>query len=97
MILTVLEARIAPERSADLQDGYRALAARTRPAGLISSQLLRASADPELWRIETVWRDRQALDAMRTQGVPAGVVLFREAGTEPTLSLFEVVDTLATR
>lgn len=94
MILTVLEARVPQLRAASLQSAYAALASRPLPPGLVSSRLERGVTDAELWRLETVWRDRQTLDNMRAQGTPAGVVLFRDAGSEPSLSIFEIVETI---
>jgi hypothetical protein len=46
------------------------------------------------WRIQTWWASRDALEAMRGAGTPAGVLMFRAAGAEPALSIFEVVDGL---
>jgi hypothetical protein len=66
MVLTVLEATIAPERVADLQAAFQAAAAGPLPAGLIRSHLVCASADGTSWRIESLWTNRGALDAMRT-------------------------------
>jgi hypothetical protein len=91
MVLTVLEAHVPVERSSILQEGYRSLGIQAKPPGLVSSQLIRSVADATLWRIETAWRDRAALDAMRAHGTPAGVVLFRNVGAEPSLAVFEVV------
>jgi hypothetical protein len=31
---------------------------------------------------------------MRSAGTPAGILMFRAAGAEPTLSVFEIVDAL---
>ncbi|MFJ3728917.1 hypothetical protein ACIPYQ_41070 [Streptomyces sp. NPDC090045] len=43
------------------------------------------------WRIQTLWRDRAALDAMRAApDGPAALRLFREVGADPGLALFDV-------
>jgi quinol monooxygenase YgiN len=89
MILTVLEASVAPERAADLLAAFRAAEAEI-PPGLVRSELICSVADASHWRIETLWADRAALDAMRQAGTPAGVLMFRSAGAEPTLSVFDV-------
>ena len=45
-----------------------------------------------MWRILTVWENREALDAMRSSGeTPRGVLMFRSAKAEPALSVFEIV------
>jgi quinol monooxygenase YgiN len=91
MVLTALEGRVAPERATALQDAYDGVAVQALPPGFIRSQLVRSAADPTLWRIETLWRSRGALDAMRGQGTPAGVLIFRAASAEPTLTIFDLV------
>ena len=93
MLLTVLEARVALERANDLQAAYSAAGGKL-PPGLIRSNLLRDATDPQLWRIQTLWESREALDAMRSTGTPAGVLMFRSAGAEPALSVFSVIATL---
>jgi heme-degrading monooxygenase HmoA len=93
MVITVLEAIVAPERAADLQAAFRNAATRV-PPGLVRSHLVRAAADPTRWRIETFWTSREALATMRSAGTPAGVLMFRAAGAEPTLSVYDVASTI---
>ena len=93
MVLTVLEATVAPERAADLQAAFRDAATRL-PPGLVRSHLVTAAADPTRWRIETFWTSREVLAAMRQAGTPAGVLMFRAAGAEPTLSVYDVAFTI---
>ena len=94
MILTVLEATVDPGRAADLEAAFRAGAGQV-PPGLIRTHLLCASTDQTRWRIETLWQSRAVLDAMRQHtSTPAGVLMFRRAGAEPTLTIFEVVATI---
>jgi hypothetical protein len=93
MVLTILEAAIAPDRIADLQAAFRGASADV-PAGLVRSQLISSVSDPSRWRIETLWTSRDALAAMRQAGTPAGVLMFRAAGAEPSLSLYDVFATI---
>jgi antibiotic biosynthesis monooxygenase len=95
MILTVLEARVESSHHAALQAAYRDAARDPFPPGLVRSVLLRAANDQTLWRIETLWESRAALDAMRGAGTPRGVLIFRDAGADPALAVFEVVDVLS--
>lgn len=94
MVVTVLEARVEPGKEAGLISTYTTAASQL-PAGLVRTELLRDLRDPNLWRIQTLWASGEALDAMRSSGTPAGVLMFRAAGAEPTLSIFEVVHTLS--
>ncbi len=90
MLLTVLEGTVDPARGSDLEAAFRA-AESPIPAGLLRSELIRSAGDPTRWRIQTLWESRAALDAMRGKGTPAGVLMFRAAGAEASLSIFEVV------
>ena len=93
MVLTILEGTVTPERAADLLAAFRS-AENRMPPGFIRSHLLSAAGDPGRWRIETLWTSRDALAAMRQAGTPAGVLMFRAAGTEPTLTIHDVVATI---
>lgn len=94
MILTVLEAQVPDGGAAALREAYAAAGAAALPPGLVRTELLRDVREAARWRIQTWWTSREALDAMRGAGTPAGVLMFRAAGAEPTLSVFEVVDGL---
>jgi len=94
MILTVLEAHVPPGGEQALRAAYAAAGAEPLPRGLMRTELLRDARETARWRIQTWWESRAALDAMRGAGTPAGVLMFRAAGAEPALSVFEVVDGL---
>lgn len=90
MVITVLEATINADKWAVLEEVYRATLKEQTP-GLVQTFLLHSSAEPTRWQIATVWKDRAALNAMRQSGeTPRGVVIFRAAGAEPTLTIFDV-------
>jgi heme-degrading monooxygenase HmoA len=93
MVLTVLEATLAPERATDIQAAFRN-AAGSVPPGFIRSHLVSSATEPTRWRIETLWASRDALAAMRKVGTPAGVLMFRAAGAEPSLTLYDVASTI---
>jgi len=94
MVLTILEAQLLPGHEVALRAAYEAAAARGFPAGLVRSELLCDARDATRWRIQTWWTSRATLEAMRSTGTPAGVLMFRAAGAEPALSIFDVVDAL---
>ncbi len=89
-VITILEAHVAPENVKALERSYKS-GIKSKPPQLIQSFLIRSATDPTLWRIITVWESREALDEMRAKGTPAGVLMFRAAKTEPSLSIFDVV------
>ncbi len=93
MVTTILEAHVTPEKAGALEQAYNEAIKQLEP-GIVQTFLLHSSADPTLWQIVTVWRSREALDAMRQSGtIPRGVLIFRPADAEPTLSIFQVVST----
>ncbi len=90
MIMSVLEAHVEKEAWPVLQDAYTR-AILELEAGIVQTFLLHSTGDPTVWRIATLWRDREALEAMRATGqTPTGVKIFRTADAEPELKMFEV-------
>jgi hypothetical protein len=92
MVLTILEARVETDKQAIMERTYRA---RTHPLppSIIETRLTRSSSDASVWRINTLWRPREALDEMRrSPEVPVGVQIFRAAAAEPLLSVWDVID-----
>jgi heme-degrading monooxygenase HmoA len=91
MVITVLEAQVAPEKAALLESTYTQAIENLDP-GIVQTFLLRSSKEPGLWQILTVWESREVLDAMRQSGeTPRGVLIFRAVEAEPALSVFTVV------
>ncbi len=100
MVMTILEAHVAADRWAALKQAYKAGAERGLPPQMVPQMvqtfLVQGTADLTLWRGISIWRNREALDEYRRSvTTPGGVLMFRAAGAEPTLSIFEVIDTYA--
>ncbi len=89
MVMTILEAHVDPSQWATLEKEYKE-GIKELESQIARTFLLHSLADPSLWQIATVWRSREALDEMRKAGTPRGVVMFRKAGAEPSLSIFDV-------
>jgi hypothetical protein len=90
MVMTILEAPVLPQNVTLLKSAYAA-AIQHLETGIVETFLVSDAKNPALWRIMTVWKDRQALDAMRGSGqTPRGVLIFREAAAEPSLSVLDV-------
>jgi len=88
-VLTAVTAIVAPERETELTEGFRALTAGPTPDGLLRSELLRGQQG--VWRIQSVWRDREALEAMRSSGDrPSALSLFEQVGAEHSHEVFWV-------
>lgn len=90
-VMTVLEARLEPDRWAALEASY-AGATKRLPPQMLQTFLVQSATDAELWRAISVWRNRDAMEEYRRSvETPGGVLMFRAAGAEPTLALFEVI------
>ena len=90
MVITILEAHVGAENWVSLQNDYKNRIAQLPPQ-MIQTFLLQAPADQTLWQIVSVWKSREALDEMRNSGeTPEGVMMFRNVGAEPKLSIFGV-------
>jgi hypothetical protein len=93
-VVTVVRGQVPTNREAELIGGFAGLKNDPRPAGLLKSELHRG--EDGWWQIQTVWRDRTALDAMRAGSEPpAAPRLFRQVGAEPTLQIYEIVSVIS--
>lgn len=89
MIVTTLHADVAPDRQGTLVDSFER-ASETLPDAIDQSLLLHETGS-DLWKIVTVWTTREALTSYRDSvETPEGVAMFRSAGAEPSLTVFEV-------
>ena len=89
-ILTVVSATVDTNREAELVAGFRSLLVDSVPDGLLHTQLLKGANGG--WQIQTLWRDRAALEKMRAASEPpAAPRLFRSVGAEPMLQIFELM------
>jgi hypothetical protein len=90
MVMTILEAHVHPEKWAVLEEAYSEGAA-VLPPPIAQTFLVQSADDPTMWRITTLWRSREGLEEYRQSvETPAGVLMFRAAGGEPILSIFDV-------
>ncbi len=86
-IMTEVTATVSAERVSDVPAAFAELAQRPLPDGLLRTELL-AGRDGE-WKIQSLWRDQAALDAMRAGAEPpAAPALFRRFGAEPVLAIY---------
>jgi hypothetical protein len=87
-ILTEVRATVDPSRRDALVRGFEDLLAEPLPDGLMRTELLQADNE---WRIMTLWRNRDALTAMRSSTEePAAPRLFRAVGADPELTILSV-------
>ena len=85
-IVTAVEGVVPAKRVSDLLDTF--------PAGDLPPFILATSLAKEVgsdrWRVVTIWRSRQELDAyVASVDTPAALAAFRAAGVEPELTFWE--------
>ncbi len=91
MVMTVLEGRVAKEKWSELSASYEGGLTRMPPQ-MVQSFLVQSRDEPTVWRGVSIWRSREALDEYRRSvATPGGVLLFRSVGSEPSLTVYEVV------
>jgi heme-degrading monooxygenase HmoA len=89
MFVTIVEGEVDPGREGDLRSAWEHRPSEL-PAGFIRSFLLQGEKTTT-WRIVTVWESREAVVAMRASGDrPGALVMFEQAGAEPTPSFWSV-------
>jgi hypothetical protein len=89
MVVTSIDAKVDPAREADLLAGYRLMNGAVKPAALLRSELLRGQDGH--WRIQTTWRDIEALRAVRSSGGrPAAIDLLDSVGAEHSHTVLTV-------
>ncbi len=93
-VLSVTSATVPPESEAAVIDAYR-VATSTLPHMVLRTFLVKGDAGD--WQIITLWRSREQLEEYRRSvDTPAGIKIFRDAGAEPTVRVFEVAASGAT-
>ncbi len=81
-VVTVVRARVAEDREAELVQGFRDLVAGEALPGLLRTELLRGQDGT--WCVQTLWESREAVVALRQQGrPPAALELLRRLGATP--------------
>jgi len=92
MIITQLEGKVSTDKQDILKNAFDK-ALLQMPSAIKASYLLQDKNDSDIWRVLTIWHSREALQAYRQSvEVPEGVLMFREAGSEPTLCINEVIE-----
>jgi heme-degrading monooxygenase HmoA len=88
-VVTMVSARIAPERVPEMT-GLFSEAVRAGMPERRQTSLLKGDGD--IWRVVTVWRSREDLDAyLASAQEPFALRLLRAAGGTPEVDVFEVV------
>ncbi len=90
MIITQLEGKVTSGKWNMLKASFDK-ALENMPSAIKHSYLVQDKTDSDVWRVITIWHSREALRNYRESvETPEGVLMFRAAGTEPTLTISEV-------
>lgn len=91
-VVTIVEGRVPVSKAREFETAYADLKQDALTPGLIRSSLLRRSDNPEIYRIETVWESREALEKMRSSTqTPKATELFQKVKASPRLEIYDVV------
>jgi len=94
-VITIVEGKVPASRAKDFETAYASLKQGALTPGLVRSSLLRNSDASQIYRIETVWESREALDKMRSSTqTPVAIELFRKVGASPRLEIYDVVNSV---
>lgn len=90
MIIEILEGHITSERWDMFQEAYRKKL-KTIPTQLVQNFLIQDVNDGTLWRIISIWRDKQSLDeALSKKIITTCAAMYEEVGVEPTYRIFAI-------
>ena len=91
-VITIVEGKVPISKSREFETAYASLKQDALTPGLIRSSLIRKSDNPEIYRIETVWESREALEKMRSSTeTPKAIELFQKVKASPHLEIYDVV------
>ena len=91
-VITIVEGKVQISRAREFEAAYESLKQDALTQGLIRSSLLRNSENPEIYRIETVWESREALEKMRSSTqTPKAIELFQKVKASPRLEIYDIV------
>ena len=75
----------------EFEAAYASVKDQPKPPGWKRSMLLRDTKEEGMYRVSTLWENRQALEEMRkSTSVPVAIALFRKVGVEPNMRIFEI-------
>jgi hypothetical protein len=93
-VLSITSAAVPPDSAPAVIEAYRLVTSQL-PAAVVHTALVQGDAND--WRIVTLWRSREQLEEYRRRvGTAAAIKIFRDAGAEPTVAVFDVVHEAAT-
>ncbi len=93
-VMTIVSGKVSPSKQGDFEAGYRSVKGDPMPPGLERSFLLKSTDGTGMYAIESVWSNREALEAMRASTKPRAIALFEEVGVTPNVEVREVTESV---
>lgn len=87
MVMSIFEAEMPSDKASKLEANF-AEGTKSLDPGVVQTYLIKNGGK---CKIITLWENREAVNAMKSKGTPKGVLMFRYAGVEPTLLVYDVI------
>ncbi|MEW6035623.1 MAG: antibiotic biosynthesis monooxygenase [Candidatus Micrarchaeota archaeon] len=88
MVMSILEGDLPPDKAARLEANF-AEGAKALEPGMLQTFFIK---NGNKCRIITIWESKDAYTSMKSKGIPKGVLMFRYAGVEASLLVYDVVN-----
>jgi heme-degrading monooxygenase HmoA len=94
-VVSIVEGKVPKAKTESFETSYASLRHRPKPPGWMRSSLLKNSKEAGVYRIETVWEDRESFENMICNTPrPTASELFENVGAKPSVELFEIAESL---
>lgn len=94
-VITIVEGKVPISKAREFEMAYASLKQGPFPPGWLRSSLLRNGDNPEIYRIETVWESREALEKYRSSTqIPKAIELFQKVKASPRVEIYDIVHNL---
>lgn len=91
MLITIVQDSVDKRNWPKLKAAYDK-ASGDLPSGLTQTFLIQDIKERETWSIISLWENEETLEKMRhSVKVPEAILIFRAAGSEPKVSIAEVI------
>ncbi len=91
MVMSILEGDLPPDKAAKLEANFEE-GKKTPEVGVVGSFFIKNASK---CKIITLWESKEAIFAIKSKGTPKGVLMFRYAGVEPALLVYDVVSSFS--
>jgi heme-degrading monooxygenase HmoA len=94
-IIHIVEGKVPSSKTKSLETSFLSLRQRPKSPGWLRSTLLKSTKKPTIYRIETVWADRESFENMVCNTPrPTPFELFENVGVTASIEIFELIETL---